>query len=1130
MSYNVKDHWREIVKDIAPPNRHQHTMVAYKHYLVVFGGCLTRFHVSLPSTPLADLWIFDIKANTWYECLPKADRPRPTARYAHSATLVNDMMVVVGGTASGESAIADDHFWLLDLNATTLPLLKSSCQNRLQNAVWYPVPFGRIDGGSIVVEPMHGHTALLHNGDLLLVGGIKSSYRMHGTVFEKPVAIPRHFPLIKVPLNELFQKLNKHLLEEEVVQVMLSCDIFDNIQHRMGDGLMQTIASAYHRWEAEKHSTDDLKLLNKYSKTFSANRRKIHNFIEKIFSKYKEKLTENQNLQFLIELVRSNNSWRSELITYLCPSPNMPLNSPIQTIIWRDTDIFKTELRNDQALILKLFYCLLSSATLKKDDITAPLREFLMTKSEWFQVLDSPNLFNLSQMFPDQFISWESIKPFLELVTKCLDASKAFDEYWKIFSTMSGQHYFLVIKRLTELYRKVSGRYLPIKQRELIASFLNKIEEALKPENSKSIKTMLNFEQMTKDCQKLQSEEPEIEAVKNAVEAAKTAFENLTEEEEQDYLRSLQQKVQNLGKIQSLEKSEFEENDFSKFFGIQEGGYRIQALINAGSSAKGLREEIDICFAQSEQIRNDFEKRVVFEMKSNLERLRDFLNLPMEEDDRELSELLNPSKILWKPCAARLLHMMQPIHIAIDGKIKQLDHQISYQELSDAIRGFGTLILKLREAIKQQLESHYQKCIKDVPNEADIGESHMTKYVKRWTKAIQKGLNDTVTNVWREIQDAMAKVIRNPIFTQKDASLGPSFSTKYITVEQNEAGWFASFMPWLTGGLTVGTALLTAGVTTTTPLITVAKVAIPAILQETKEHNNKKIQNVGSFLEQLQQQLVGDTLAKVDEEVFDQSVNWLRENLIALAKPLDQQKSALKAAENIYRYTRTKLDEWKSKLLEMDEISFRVMTLEILLLDASSLASDQSYYSRAIETDIVILFSEIFPKMPQLEVPVLDIRGDTKRRLQREAWMNDLEAHLPDFTAPLKFPKEKITDDRKKEAQQCVRLASKIYEKDKLDLPEFMAISSPIEDEDGLTGPYHHVWKKERDLFIVFRGSVDGKDWLHNFTSRLISSDANDHDAPAFHTGFTTSPLDSSAVMPTITMHLHFTLAFGSLY
>jgi len=90
-----------------PSGRRSHTAVLYDHKIYIFGG-------GTGMTPMNDVWALDVSRfdeMTWEEI--RTTGRSPSGRGYHSANLVGDVMVVIGGSNGNE--VFDD-VWLLDLH------------------------------------------------------------------------------------------------------------------------------------------------------------------------------------------------------------------------------------------------------------------------------------------------------------------------------------------------------------------------------------------------------------------------------------------------------------------------------------------------------------------------------------------------------------------------------------------------------------------------------------------------------------------------------------------------------------------------------------------------------------------------------------------------------------------------------------------------------------------------------------------------------------------------------------------------------------------------------------------------------------------------------------------------------
>ena len=91
----------EVEEETVPRPRRAHTTVLYKNKLVVFGG-------GNGATALNDVWLLDVsippERMRWVQM--KTTGVKPTPRGYHTANLVGNMMIVVGGS-DGRQTFSD---------------------------------------------------------------------------------------------------------------------------------------------------------------------------------------------------------------------------------------------------------------------------------------------------------------------------------------------------------------------------------------------------------------------------------------------------------------------------------------------------------------------------------------------------------------------------------------------------------------------------------------------------------------------------------------------------------------------------------------------------------------------------------------------------------------------------------------------------------------------------------------------------------------------------------------------------------------------------------------------------------------------------------------------------------------
>eukprot|EP00760_Papus_ankaliazontas_P010619 PhM_4_TR1437/c0_g1_i1/m.12511 len=110
--------WKIVETESVPAARRDHTMVhvpskGTKGYLVVFGGWTAGVPHTTPITN--DVHVCDLQTGVWFAWGTKGDPDAPAALYGHSATVVGDMMVIIGG--SRDTWTKNDNVYTLTFTA-----------------------------------------------------------------------------------------------------------------------------------------------------------------------------------------------------------------------------------------------------------------------------------------------------------------------------------------------------------------------------------------------------------------------------------------------------------------------------------------------------------------------------------------------------------------------------------------------------------------------------------------------------------------------------------------------------------------------------------------------------------------------------------------------------------------------------------------------------------------------------------------------------------------------------------------------------------------------------------------------------------------------------------------------------
>ncbi|XP_047457938.1 ras guanine nucleotide exchange factor F [Mugil cephalus] len=150
----VCDEWTELnyKSEYAPEGLEEHSMVAYKGFLYVFGGMLDSAYTHCRCA----LWVFDMEKEKWVHHQGKRISPKtkmPSNRKGHSAVVIGSVMLMYGGFVDIKGSSQD--FWSLDFDTMVWCLLSESPQ------------------GSLGPGPRHSHSAVAYQGCMYLFGGLK---------------------------------------------------------------------------------------------------------------------------------------------------------------------------------------------------------------------------------------------------------------------------------------------------------------------------------------------------------------------------------------------------------------------------------------------------------------------------------------------------------------------------------------------------------------------------------------------------------------------------------------------------------------------------------------------------------------------------------------------------------------------------------------------------------------------------------------------------------------------------------------------------------------------------------------------------------------------------------------------
>ena len=110
------NNWAPLPVDPAPPARRDHAAWYANSKMYVSSG-------KGSAGPLSDLWYYDLQASSWQEVDLPGDKP--TARYGHTATLLDDGNVLIHGGANATATLLSD-LWRYDPLGNTFTRLTDS--------------------------------------------------------------------------------------------------------------------------------------------------------------------------------------------------------------------------------------------------------------------------------------------------------------------------------------------------------------------------------------------------------------------------------------------------------------------------------------------------------------------------------------------------------------------------------------------------------------------------------------------------------------------------------------------------------------------------------------------------------------------------------------------------------------------------------------------------------------------------------------------------------------------------------------------------------------------------------------------------------------------------------------------
>jgi len=152
--FNIDDKsWEEIeVSGERPGYLQDHSMVEYEDKLYVFGG-----EISFCNDQEMPLWIFNIEARTWQRGSTFSGAKAPKSLRGHSATVYKDSMFIFGGYQDLRGSNAD--VWMFHFPSSSWHLIFRSEPSLVSH---------------FAPTPRHNHTAVLHDSNLWIYGGLNN--------------------------------------------------------------------------------------------------------------------------------------------------------------------------------------------------------------------------------------------------------------------------------------------------------------------------------------------------------------------------------------------------------------------------------------------------------------------------------------------------------------------------------------------------------------------------------------------------------------------------------------------------------------------------------------------------------------------------------------------------------------------------------------------------------------------------------------------------------------------------------------------------------------------------------------------------------------------------------------------
>lgn len=99
----------EVMSDCPPMAGHKACI--YGNEMIVFGGLQSLENAPYNYLASNDVFAFNISGHTWRKV--NTDGPKPPPRYGHSQLVIDDHLIVLGGSSGPKKFLSD--FWILDM-------------------------------------------------------------------------------------------------------------------------------------------------------------------------------------------------------------------------------------------------------------------------------------------------------------------------------------------------------------------------------------------------------------------------------------------------------------------------------------------------------------------------------------------------------------------------------------------------------------------------------------------------------------------------------------------------------------------------------------------------------------------------------------------------------------------------------------------------------------------------------------------------------------------------------------------------------------------------------------------------------------------------------------------------------